>query len=463
VTEQEGVPSDLELFTGIQAGLGKSQAHRVFFKRGDKLVPVKGDYILDHLEGDVGDEKIFARLFTYAVEGPPYTPREEDPQCFRFPAEGTVYQVTSINSAHALDDAKTFNLPTKAEAEAQFQASMQAIAEAVAESEATGTEVAFPHPRNRAPEGAAWKVVWPLVPEGAPEYEFAQALTSAFADYDEILATSKTFEEWGKRHDAWLGKPQVYAEALARAEAEAGPGTVDTVRKLPKATPEQIDALSKFYGRAGLEMALQLRAHRHEAWVNIRPTADELEAARDEEARSMAEFSREGTFDPRAEEAAHTLAEKLEGLFTQLSPAEQVLMGQLGTLSGANPAGVVEATGGHDPTSRSLVEKLTKILGGLPAAARDMGMPGYAMPPMGGGPEFPHQDDPEWVERNRSLPPSQRRGLASPPSVLGRQLRTLLGTSPSSLGSLASSQRASPRRRPGPACPLTYRKPCSPT
>jgi hypothetical protein len=264
-------PSTIELFTADQAGQGRSQRGRVYFKRGDTFFPVKGTYILGDLVNEGADEKIFARLFTYAVEGPPYTPREEDPTCSRLPPAGRTFEVTSINAIHALDDVKVLS-------------AFKGLAE--------------------------FKIIWGLVPDGAPEHEFAQDLVGAYAAYDELLAGAEDYADWWAKHQAWLGKPQSYDAAEIAADGE-------TRLKLPRATREQLAALAKIHSRHNLDMVLNIRAQRSEHWVKLRPSADDLERER------IAREGPEAAAQAEHEAMRKDLGTKFATFLDSLSPEER--------------------------------------------------------------------------------------------------------------------------------------------
>jgi hypothetical protein len=233
MSEQQQEPSTIELFTADQAGQGKSNRGRLYFKHyGDRFVPVKGEHVPAESEGG----QVRARLFTYSVEGPPFTADPRDPKSITHPRTGTYYKTRAINAIHALDN------------------------------------VILERRDPRHP-GGRFSVVWDLVPEGAVEYGFAQNLVGAYAAYDELLGAAKDYSDWRARHNAWLGKPQFYDDAEIAADGE-------TRLKLPKASREHVGALSKHHAAANLDVVLSIRAQRSEHWVKLRPTADDLERER---------------------------------------------------------------------------------------------------------------------------------------------------------------------------------------
>jgi hypothetical protein len=350
-----------ELFPGTTP----STQHRMYFKRFGRLEPVKGEFVQERPPLPADNQQVFARLFTYVIEGPPYTQTPtiptgvatDDPEklvdetLVNPPRLPTRFKVTQINAIHAREDV-------------------------IASS-------AF----KQSGYGPGFQVVWSEVEEGAPEYEFAQALASAFADYDALVGSCETYGEWKERHQAWLHGVQPPGREILAGEHAVGGKWVPPLIK-----PEQRKALAKLYSPSNVEMKLRFRASRHENWAKIAPKPEELEPpaapATEEQAKVFA-----------------SLTEKLREFSETCSPEEQEILKGLGTLA-INPGAA-----GPNPYVSSFMGKLTRAFGGPPPQQPgDMARPGFALPPVGGDPNFPFQGE-EWIE----LSPSQVAALGVTP------------------------------------------------
>lgn len=231
MSEQE--QAFVELIPGSQAyPRNKSMAHRLFFQGEKGIAPVKGDYT--PVEGGEPEETR-ARLFTYHLEGPPYTlpqtgPALADLQAERLP---TGYEVTAINAIHAREDVLAGALP---------MSSMSAY-------------------------GPGIQILWDKLEEGCPEWPFGQAVTQAFAAYDAMVEACADYQDWEAKHGQFMA-------------------TLDA---------EQRKAIFKHFGGGShnVEMNLRFRAAKSDHWQEIsKPILDaQTEAALAEAERAEAAAS----------------------------------------------------------------------------------------------------------------------------------------------------------------------------
>jgi hypothetical protein len=302
-------------------------AHRMFFKRGGSLVPVKGSIVTSNpgLEFSSEDNRVFARLFRYVIEGPPYT------------AVPTVLEVDIAGDAEAQlklaeqQLARPQRLPTRFEVTAVN--AIHAREDVIASS-------AF-----RPTHGSGFQVLWGQVEEGAPEHDFAQSLTSAHGKHDEMTESCVDYKDWEAKHG------QFVAAGLS---------------------PDQRKALFEFYGggSANVDMELRLRAARSEHWQSIAPEGGAFaEAAARGEEIEEAEESRQ--------DALKSLAEKFQDVFDGMTEEEKEalsgFMGSADPVAAAAMAGfgqtVAGVAGQAFPGGPGMSQQLADFAKGFPGMA----------------------------------------------------------------------------------------------
>jgi hypothetical protein len=306
----------VELVSGAEAHpRSKSMKHRMFFERGGRLIPVKGEYVPG---SSLEDGKIRARLFTYHLEGPPFTlpqvaPHVADLQAERKP---TRYEATAINAIHAREDviASTAFRPTG--------------------------------------YGPGFTLLCDELEEGCPEWEHGQALTQALAAYDAMVEACETYEEWEEKHGKFLGSFPTWQQALAASALNPekdGSFTVASPEEFAASTAQR-QALFKHFGGGSqnVEMNLRFRAGRSEHWQKIAQPALDAQAA-EAEAEAQLLDARKATMDK--------ISDKFRTLYEGMDEDELALLG-----------GIFEKMGvatGEGPVTAEKIMDMSQAAGGL--------------------------------------------------------------------------------------------------
>lgn len=223
-----------KIYYGSEIGEGPSMADRLYRKAEGRHVPIKGEVVRNTAE----DGTKLGRLFSYTIQRADIAGKPVSEPCV----------VSAFNAIEARDAAQ---VPGRS----PFPPGEDPMVISLAAYDQVG-------------------VVWSKVEEGAPEYGFAQALTSAYERYDAMVESCGSAEEWLKGHEAFLPslseefwtpekvqeQRRKYEEALSACTDENGAITSQFKYNRPL-TP--CDALLKVHGTMeNTKLQLRLRAMR---------------------------------------------------------------------------------------------------------------------------------------------------------------------------------------------------------